>query len=98
MKRVSRTYNISYEIPELEWSKLAAVYQQLPGFFGYDDNGCPIWYGKEAEGKKHLWASVEPSGLLVEGFLDDEEWNDWDAAFRDHASQALGFEVKDVEE
>jgi len=97
MKQVSRTYNISYEMPDSEWKKLAAVYQQLPEFLGYDNSGIPIWYGREEDGGKHLCASVEPSGLLVEGMLEDEDWKEWDAAFTTKATLALGFDVKDAD-
>jgi hypothetical protein len=97
MKRVGCTYNLSYEMPDAEWQKLAVVYQQLPGFCGYDGSGCPMWYGREGDAK-HLWASVEPSGLIVEGSLDDREWLLWDAEFRAKASRVLGFEVTDADE
>lgn len=97
MNRVSRTYNISYEIPDAAWEKLATVYQQLPGFCGNDSNGCPTWFGREGDAR-YLWASVEPSGLLVEGVLDDFEWQAWDAAFRAAASRVLGFEVREADE
>ena len=97
MLRVSRTYNVGYKMPEADWQKLVAVYQQLPGFRGNDDSGSPTWFGREGD-VKYLWASVEPSGLLVEGVLDDSEWQAWDAAFRASASRALGFEVKDADE
>jgi hypothetical protein len=97
MNRVSRTYAISYELPDAERKKLTVVYERLPGFCGYAEDGIPLWFGP-GEGEKHLRASVEPSGLLVEGVLDDEAWRDWDAAFRAGASRALGFEVKDAED
>ena len=97
MKRVSRTYNISYELSDSDWQRLAAVYQQLPDFRGYDDSGCPTWFGCEGD-PIYVGASVEPSGLLVEGVLDDDDWQTWDSAFRAAASKALGFEVRDADE
>jgi hypothetical protein len=97
MHYVSRTYNISYEMLDADWQKFAVVYQQLPEFCGNDQDGYPNWYGRNGDAK-YLWASVEPSGLLVEGMLDEQEWQRWDAAFRAAASSALGFDVRDAEE
>lgn len=97
MTPVSRTYNARYDMPVDDWKKIEAVYQQLPEFRGYDESGCPTWFGVEGQGK-YLGASVEPSGLLVEGVLDEEEWVSWDAAFRSYASRALGIEIRDAEE
>ena len=97
MQRVSRTYNIRYDMPAADWQKLAVVYQQLPAFCGNDDSGCPNWYGRDGD-PRYLWASVEPSGLLVEGMLDEPEWQSWDVAFRAAASRALGFDVRDADE
>lgn len=97
MQRVSRTYNISYEISDVDWQKLAIVYQQLPAFCGNDEAGCPNWYGRDGD-TRYLSASVEPGGLLVEGMLDEREWQLWDAAFRAAASRALGFDVRDADE
>jgi hypothetical protein len=97
MQHVSRTYNISYEMPNADWQKLAVVYQQLPAFCGNDIDDCPNWYGRDGD-PKYLSASVEPSGLLVEGMLDEHEWQLWDAAFREAASRALGFDVRDADE
>lgn len=98
MNRVSRTYAISYELPDFEWRKLRDVYARLPGYCGFDDSGCPIWYSHEEGKGPYLWASVEPSGLLVAGVLDSETWRQWDAAFRNESSRVLGFEVKDADE
>lgn len=98
MNRVGCTFNIGYEMPDAGWKKLAAVYERLPEFIGYDESGCPSWYGRAGDGRKHLHASVEPSGLLVEGVLEDEEWKSWSSAFQSQASAALGFYVRDAEE
>ena len=73
------------------------IFEALPGFRGYDAGGVPFWFGFESE-IRHLYASVEPSGLLVEGTIDDEEWIGWDAAMRRHATMILGYTVKDAEE
>lgn len=96
MERVSRTYAISYDLSEADRKKLTAVFERLPGYCGSVDS-IPAWYGRSEE-KSHLLASVEPSGLLVEGLLGKDEWCVWDVEFRKLASEALGFEVRDADE
>ncbi|MDX1593772.1 MAG: hypothetical protein R3298_05945 [Gammaproteobacteria bacterium] len=41
-------------------------------------------------------ASVEPSGLVIEGDMSPEEFATWLVLFVDRASAALGFEVRDA--
>ena len=98
MNHVSRTYNIRYDMPNEKWQKLALVYEQLPEWKGFCVDGCSAWYGNEDSDDKYLGASVEPSGLLVEGMLPEKEWLRWDEAFRQMASKALGFKVRDAED
>lgn len=105
MKRVSKIYTIrERSMTEPRWAALARVYASLPGFLGYSPvDGCPCWFGwPRAEGGEkgapHLWASVEPGGLQVEGELPPDDWAAWDVAFMAAASEALGFPVRDVED
>lgn len=88
------TYNIPYDAPA---AMLTKIFEALPEFRGYDASGIPFWFGFESE-VKHLWASIEPSGLLVEGTIDDAEWDSWDSAMRRQATTELGYAVKDAEE
>jgi len=84
---------------EAMWDKLKDVYAGLPGWKGFDElSGCPIWFGKEGDDSEFLWASVEPSGLLVEGRLNDRAWIDWCNRFEKRATEVLGFAVRDAEE
>lgn len=99
MKHINRTYNIHYgAMTEHDWDKLASVYKALPQFRGAASDGCPTWFGAHTEEGPYIWASVEPSGLLVAGLLDEADWQRWDAQFRSLASAALGFVVKDADE
>jgi hypothetical protein len=97
MKRVSCTYDVRYDLSDADQKKLAAVFARLPNFCGYDEDSIPAWYGRSEE-THHLFASVEPSGLLVEGVLDEHDWTVWDAEFRKLASDALGLEIRDADE
>ncbi|MEY2878198.1 MAG: hypothetical protein RLZZ15_578 [Verrucomicrobiota bacterium] len=97
MKPVGRTYTVSYDMQDAQWKKLAAVYARMPEFIGFDKEGVPAWFGRK-EKEKHLLASVEPSGLRVDGLLDEDDWVRWDARFREQASLELGFEVGDADQ
>ncbi len=101
-EQISEVYNIHYlHMDESRWEALGRVYEQLPEFIGYSD-GCPYWFGLEqdaVEGEadisaKRLWATVEPSGLLVEGCLSPSDWAHWQEAFLPLASAAVEFTVK----
>ena len=90
---------------EAQWNALGDVYEQLPGFIGYSD-GIPYWFGMEPDESNqepdilaaYLWASVEPSGLLISGYLQLEDWLQWQEVFVSSATAAVGFLVKPAEE
>ena len=69
----------------------------MPGCAGYILDGCPVWKSIN-EQEKSISASVEPSGLLIDGNMSDSEFNEWLSKFTVSASNALGFKVKDAEE
>ena len=75
------TLNIRYDLPETIWEKITSVYEQLPGWVGFSD-GIPFWFGLD-ENDKHVWASVEPSGLHVSGYMDKNEWLQWITSFKE---------------
>ena len=91
------TLNIPYDMPDEKWQDLAKVYEGMPGWAGYILDGCPVWKSIKEE-EKSISASVEPSGLLIEGNMSDTEFEEWLSKFTASASHALGFKVKDAEE
>ena len=49
------------------------------------------------ETQKHIWASIEPSGLLFNGLMKDDEWKEWKAEIKKIATQKLDFRVEEIE-
>jgi len=93
----SITLNIRYDMPTDMWDKLSQVYESLPGWRGYILDGCPVW-ASLTEPERSISASVEPSGLLIDGDMPEKEFDAWISTFMQEASKALGFQVKDAEQ
>ena len=91
------TLNIRYDFPEFEWSKITQVYQEMDGWKGFGEDGCPYWFGHDGD-PQFIFASVEPSGLLVEGQISDDKWEFWIKNLQERLSSVLGFKVCDAEE
>ena len=92
LKPVERLYAIrSWQFSDARWKRLAEIYPTLPEWAGHGDD-VPYWFGLD-ESPPFLWASVEPSGLLVHGILSPEAWQHWDRAFRQHLHEFPIFEV-----
>lgn len=83
-------------MPNFMWDKVIRVYEQLPGWIGFSE-GMPAWFGTN-ETERHIRASVEPSGLLVEGYLEQGEWLEWVNAFQEIATRELGIQVLNAED
>ncbi len=80
---VERIYCFRFDaFTEADWTALDAVYQELPGWLGYGEDGCPCWFGVNEDASPYLWASVEPPGLQVHGVLPLATWERWDTHFR----------------
>ena len=92
--RQSITLTLPNDLTEDDWRKVAAVYSSLDGWMNSEEG--PLWYGTEAE-PRHIYASVEPSGLLVEGKLETRLWVGWVSVLCARLSLALGREVRDAE-
>lgn len=90
----SITLNLPYDLSDETWQKVAVVYQQMEGWLGVND--VPWWFGNEDD-PRHISASVEPSGLLIEGRLESEVWIQWIDTLCARLSELLGFEVSDAE-
>lgn len=92
LQPVERVYAIRFsQFSDAHWKRLAEIYPTLPEWVGQGNN-VPCWFGLE-DSPPFLWASVEPSGLLVHGMLPPEAWERWDSAFRGHLHEFPTFEV-----
>ena len=92
------TLNIRYDAPKEVWDKIPVTYSKMPGWMGFGDDQLPYWFGGDNEDEKHIWASVEPGGLLLCGNIKDDEWVTWVSHFKELATSTLGFEVGDVQD
>lgn len=87
--------NIRYDAPTEIWEKVATIYEQTNGWIEYND-GIPYWYSFDEE-QKHIYASVEPSGLFFAGKMDDDEWDIWCASIKEIATKVLGYKIGEIE-
>ena len=95
------TLNIKHDLPNHIWEViLPKIYKSLEGWKGYseteDNKGIPYWFSFD-EQEKHVWASIEPSGLLFEGLMLDEEWERWKLEIKRIATQELRDKVGEIE-
>ncbi|MBN5171652.1 hypothetical protein ACNJRW_04280 [Stenotrophomonas maltophilia] len=67
----SITLNVPYDLSDGEWQKVSAVYKEMDGWLESEDG--PSWYGTD-RADRYIWASVEPSGLVVEGEIEPNLW------------------------
>ena len=89
------TLNIPYDMPDEKWDIVDSIYRSMPGWKGYIQGGCPVW---DVDGGHTISASVEPSGLCLEGSSPDADIGEWVNLFISRASPQLGFVVRDAEE
>jgi len=82
MVAVQRIYAINFAlVSEEDERALLRLYERLPGF---DANAeLQTWFGALEGQPPWLWASAEPSGLLVAGVLPASCWDEWNAALLD---------------
>lgn len=90
------TLNIPHDLPTTGWESMVVVYKAMLGWVGPGPDGCPLWYPDGNTGEAIL-ASVEPSGLVIEGSVALRTWQLWIAEFQRRATEALGFRVHDAE-
>ncbi|WP_133162468.1 hypothetical protein [Flavipsychrobacter stenotrophus] len=89
--------NVRYDAPPEIWDKVPVIYQHLEGWLGYHvDSNLPFWYSFD-ENEKHILASVEPSGLLFTGLMEDAEWGIWVSNIKRLATEILGYKVGEIE-
>ena len=88
------TLNLPYDLSEQEWEKVSAVYKSMGGWL--DNTEQAYWYGTE-EDNEYIYASVEPSGLVISGKVNEMMWLGWVTKICAKLSHALNREVYDAE-
>jgi hypothetical protein len=92
------TLNLPYDLTTEQWAIVDEVFRSMDGWIGYNHqaDNTPQWYGSDP-GPRYVWASVEPSGLLVSSNLPELHWIGWLTVLCARLSLRLGFEVRDAE-
>jgi hypothetical protein len=90
----SITLNLPYDLPEAEWIKVMAVYRSMDGWVEGEE--LPCWFGK-LDAAQFVAASIEPSGLLLEGNLNPLLFRGWVTKLCAKLTITLGREVYDAE-
>lgn len=84
---VDRVYCFAWdEFSDEDWQNLAKVYEELPGWLGYSNEGhikgYPCWFSLDEESlDSHLSASQEPPGLQVTGNITSKQLLQWHEYF-----------------
>lgn len=73
------------------FKRLERAYATMPGWIA--GRSFPTWFSAD-ESEPHVWASVEPPGLLVNALLDRVTFIDWSAAFLERTND-LPFRTDD---
>ncbi|GKX31380.1 hypothetical protein SH1V18_38600 [Vallitalea longa] len=60
------------------WDTLGEIYKSLPSYIIHQ--GLPYWFGID-ENNIYLWASCEPSGLQIAGYLPLKDFFSWENIF-----------------
>ena len=94
---MSITLPLPYDLTDERWTIVNEVFESMDGWLGVNErDNTPQWYGKDGD-ETYIWASVEPSGLLVEGNLPPDHWTSWISVLCARLSLKLGIEVRDAE-
>jgi len=88
------TLNLPYTLSKEEWDKVEKVFKELDGWMNHEQYA--YWYGEEDD-DRYITASVEPSGLLLSGKIEDDLWTSWLTMLCAKLSVALDREVYDAE-
>lgn len=88
------TLNVPNELSGAEAVKVLAVYRQMAGWI--ENKDLPYWFGTE-EDDQFIVGSLEPSGLLLEGNVDERVWIGWITVLCAKLTLVLGREIHDAE-
>jgi hypothetical protein len=67
----------------------------MPGWIG-NENDVYKWFGEEHH-SRYICGSVEPSGFLIEGKIEDNKWFSWIVELQKRLTIALGRTIQDAE-
>jgi hypothetical protein len=90
----SITLNLPYDLADSEWAKVTAVYESMGDWVPGQAVAC--WFGP-LDSSNFLAASIEPSGLVLEGKVDPLLFRGWVTKLCAKLTLALGREVYDAE-
>ncbi len=91
------TLTLPYDLSREQWATVDRVFKSMEGWRGTDPHdNTPRWYGDESA-DQFIWASIEPSRLLVEGKLEPGLWTGWISVLCARLTLALQMEVRDAE-
>jgi hypothetical protein len=91
------TLSLPYDLTPEQWTAVDQVFRNMDGWLGYNPaDNTPCWYGNESE-RRFVSASMEPSGLLIDGNLGIAEWTGWISVLCSRLSLALQMEIRDAE-
>ncbi len=93
---VDITLSLPYDLTAEQWKIVDDVFRNMHGWIGYDSNHIPQWFGPDPS-PRYVWASVEPSGLLISANLPERYLLGWISVLCARLSLRLGFEVRDAE-
>lgn len=103
MNHQEMNLNIRYDLPNETWENvIPEIYKELEGWIGFANEevkwrkNLPHWFSFD-ENEKHIYASVEPSGLQFTGLMEDDEWENWKIKIKQIATNKLGFKVGEIE-
>lgn len=88
------TLNLPYNLADSEWTKVFAIYESMDEWV--PGQAVPCWFGP-LDSPWYVAASVEPSGLLLEGNVDPVLFRGWVTKLCAKLTIALGREVYDAE-
>lgn len=88
------TLNLPDDLSDSDWKKVDNIFKQMDGWI----DGCdyPYWFGTD-EDDRYIWASAEPSGLVLFGKIDKGIWIGWITVLCAKLTLALGREIHDAE-
>ena len=90
------TLSLPYDLSPNQWEIVLAVFRSMDGWIDDDATDIPRWYGRETD-DRFISASVEPSGLLLEGNLEPVHWTGWISVLCSRLSRELDMEIRDAE-
>ena len=90
----SITLNLPCDLTDEEWAKVAAVYRAMGDCIEGQEVAC--WFGPP-ESSRFVSASVEPSGLVIQGNIEPGHFRGWVTKLCAKLTAALGREVYDAE-